>query len=81
MPEGLFDAVLIAYFAVLAAFSVVGLFDYYTWTYTAGRVWAWLAIGLWAVAYRSAWMIASRPSEWQPTPALPVRREEAAVRA
>lgn len=40
--------------AALAALSVVGLFDYYTWTYSAGRVWAWVVLGLWAVAWRRA---------------------------
>jgi hypothetical protein len=29
------------------------LFDYYTWSYSAGRIWAWVVLGLWAVAYRS----------------------------
>jgi hypothetical protein len=38
----------------LAALTVVGLFDYYTWTYSAGRIWAWIVLGLWAVAYRSS---------------------------
>jgi O-antigen ligase len=38
----------------LAAVTVVGFFDYYTWTYSAGRIWAWLLLGLWAVAYRNA---------------------------
>jgi O-antigen ligase len=38
----------------LAALSVIGLFDYYTWTYSAGRIWAWLVLGLWVVAYRNA---------------------------
>jgi O-antigen ligase len=38
----------------LAAITVIGLFDYYTWTYPAGRIWAWLALGMWAVAYQSA---------------------------
>ncbi|HVA86966.1 MAG TPA: O-antigen ligase family protein [Candidatus Saccharimonadales bacterium] len=38
----------------LAAVTVVGFFDYYTWTYSAGRIWAWLVLGLWAVAYRNA---------------------------
>jgi putative inorganic carbon (HCO3(-)) transporter len=38
----------------LAALTVVGLFDYYTWTYSAGRIWAWVVLGLWAVAYRSS---------------------------
>jgi O-antigen ligase len=38
----------------LAGVTVVGLFDYYTWSYSAGRIWAWLVLGLWAVAWRSA---------------------------
>jgi putative inorganic carbon (HCO3(-)) transporter len=38
----------------LAAVSVVGLFDYYPWSYSAGRIWAWLILGLWAAAYRTA---------------------------
>jgi O-antigen ligase len=38
----------------LAALTVVGLFDYYPWTYSAGRIWAWLTLGLWVVAYRNA---------------------------
>ena len=46
--------------AALAAVTVVGLFDYYTWTYQAGRIWAWAVLGLWAVAYRNA--AVGRPS-------------------
>jgi putative inorganic carbon (HCO3(-)) transporter len=38
----------------LAALTVVGLLDYYTWTYSAGRIWAWVVLGLWVVAYRRA---------------------------
>jgi O-antigen ligase len=38
----------------LAALTVVGLFDYYTWTYSAGRIWAWIVLGAWAVAYRNS---------------------------
>ena len=38
----------------LAALTVVGLFDYYSWTYSAGRIWAWLVLGLWAAMYRAA---------------------------
>jgi putative inorganic carbon (HCO3(-)) transporter len=38
----------------LAAVTVVGLLDYYTWTFSAGRIWAWLILGLWAAAYRTA---------------------------
>ncbi|MGH2468068.1 MAG: O-antigen ligase family protein, partial [Candidatus Limnocylindrales bacterium] len=40
--------------AALAAVTVVGFFDYYTWTYQAGRIWAWLVLGLWAAAYAAA---------------------------
>jgi len=38
----------------LAVLTVVGLFDYYPWTYSAGRIWAWLVPALWAVTYRNA---------------------------
>ena len=37
--------------AALAAVTVVGLFDYYTWTFMPGRIWAWLVLALWAGAY------------------------------
>ncbi len=40
--------------AAMAAGTVIGLFDYYTWAPTAGRTWAWLVLGLWVVAYRRA---------------------------
>jgi O-antigen ligase len=40
--------------AALAAVTVVGLFDFYTWTASAGRTWAWILLGLWVVAYRAA---------------------------
>ena len=32
--------------------TVLGLFDYYTWSLNAGRLWFWLVLGLWVVAYR-----------------------------
>ena len=38
----------------LAAVTVVGFVDYYTWAYPAGRIWFWLVLGLWVAAYRSA---------------------------
>jgi len=38
----------------LAAVTVVGLFDFYPWTASAGRTWAWILLGLWVVAYRVA---------------------------
>ncbi len=36
--------------ALLLAILIVGLFDYYTWSSTAGTMWQWLAWGLWARA-------------------------------
>ena len=38
----------------IAAVTVVGLFDFYPWTASAGRTWAWILLGLWVVAYRVA---------------------------
>jgi O-antigen ligase len=40
--------------AAVAATTVVGFFDYYTWSYPAGRIWAWLILALWAATYRRA---------------------------
>ncbi len=40
--------------AGIAAVTVVGLFDFYPWTASAGRTWAWILLGLWVVAYRVA---------------------------
>jgi O-antigen ligase len=37
--------------ALLLSLSIVGFFDYYTWLLTPGRLWQWLAWGLWAVTY------------------------------
>ncbi len=39
--------------AVLAAITMVGFFDYYTWLLAPGRIWQWLIWGLWASAYLS----------------------------
>jgi hypothetical protein len=36
--------------AALAAMTVLGLLDYYLWTFSAGRIWAWLVLGLWVGA-------------------------------
>jgi len=47
-----FSPFLTAASALLLAVSLVGLFDYYTWLLVPGRIWAWLAWGLWAGAYR-----------------------------
>jgi hypothetical protein len=40
-------------FALLLAITVVGFFDYYTWLYPAGRLWQWLAWGLWSSSVAS----------------------------
>ena len=40
--------------AALVALTVVGLFDYYPWTYSAGRIWTWLVLSLWLMVYRNA---------------------------
>jgi len=39
---------------LLLAITLVGLFDYYPWLLVPGRLWQWLAWGLWAVAFQSA---------------------------
>lgn len=49
-----FSAGLIGASALLLAISLIGLFDYYTWLLVPGRLWCWLAWGLWAASYRSA---------------------------
>ena len=45
---------LIGVSGALMALTVVGLLDYYTWSLTSGRLWFWLVLGLWAVAYRGS---------------------------
>jgi len=47
-------ATLVGASAALAAVTVVGLFDYYTWSGSTGRIWAWLVLGTWVVAYHDA---------------------------
>jgi O-antigen ligase len=37
--------------ALLLATTVVGILDYYTWFLTPGRLWQWLAMGLWGTIY------------------------------
>jgi O-antigen ligase len=53
IPHGWTPALVTAS-AVLVAVTVVGLFDHYPWTQPAGRLWAWMALGWWAVAYHDA---------------------------
>ncbi|HUG34393.1 MAG TPA: O-antigen ligase family protein [Anaerolineales bacterium] len=43
--------------ALLLAVTVVGFFDYYTWFSTPGRLWQWLAWGLFAVAMESQFLL------------------------
>ena len=40
--------------ALVAAVTIVGLFDYYPWSYSSGRIWLWLSFGVWAWAYQDA---------------------------
>lgn len=49
-----FTTDLIAACALLLATTVVGFFDYYTWFSTPGRLWQWLAMGLWAAIYHGS---------------------------
>ncbi len=41
---------LIGAFGLLRARTVVGFFDYYTWSYSYGRAWQWLGWGLYSAA-------------------------------
>ncbi len=41
-------------FALLLAITVVGLFDYDTWSYSYGRAWQWLGWGLYSAALEIA---------------------------
>jgi O-antigen ligase len=45
---------MIGVMGLLLALTVVGFFDYYTWFSTPGRLWQWLAWGLFAVAMDSS---------------------------
>lgn len=47
------DPRMIGAMGLLLAVTVVGCFDYYTWFSTPGRLWQWLAWGLFAVAIES----------------------------
>ncbi len=39
---------------LLLAVTLVGFFDYYTWLLAPGRLWQWLAWGLWAKVYQAS---------------------------
>ncbi len=45
---------LMGVFALLLAITVVGFFDYYTWSYSSGRVWQWLGWGLYSAVSETA---------------------------
>jgi O-antigen ligase len=45
------DPVLMTASAVLVSFTVVGFFDIYPWLLLPGRLWHWMALGFWVVAY------------------------------
>ncbi len=44
------NPLLVTTIAVLFAIAIVGLFDYYTWLLVPGRIWQWMAWGLWNMA-------------------------------
>jgi O-antigen ligase len=47
----IFSPELLGVIALLIAVSVVGFFDYYTWLLAPGRLWQWLAWGLWGSVF------------------------------
>ncbi|MEW5961398.1 MAG: hypothetical protein AB1801_27075, partial [Chloroflexota bacterium] len=48
-----FSADLLVVSGVLAAVTIVGFFDYYTWLLGPGRLWQWLVWGLWGSIYQN----------------------------
>ncbi len=51
-----FSSELIGATAALAACVMIGLFDYYLWLNTAGRLMQWLVWGVWAAEYQKSLM-------------------------
>ena len=49
-----FTPALVGISGVLLAVTLVGFFDYYTWLLVPGRLWQWLAWGLWGTVYTSS---------------------------
>ena len=49
--KAIFSPELLSVIALLIAVSIVGFFDYYTWLLAPGRLWQWLAWGLWGSVY------------------------------
>ena len=47
-----FSVELICASSLLLAITVVGAFDYYPWMLAPGRLWQWLAWGLWGMIYQ-----------------------------
>lgn len=45
---------LIATSVALLAWAIVGLFDYYTWSFPTGQIWTALLFAFWAIAVRDA---------------------------
>ena len=58
--------------SLLLSIIIVGFFDYYTWLLVPGRLWQWLAWGLWAVALQGAAKKDSPAAVSYPIPSLPV---------
>ncbi len=50
-----FSPALVGASALLAAVTLIGFFDYYTWLLVPGRLWTWFSWGLWAAVYRSSY--------------------------
>ncbi len=49
-----FSVELMAASGLLLLISVISLFDYYPWLLAPGRLWFWLALGLWTTIYQSS---------------------------
>jgi O-antigen ligase len=47
-----FTPTFIAASGLLLAVTIVGFLDYYTWLLVPGRIWQWLAWGLWGAIWR-----------------------------
>jgi putative inorganic carbon (hco3(-)) transporter len=56
------SAELAAASGLLTAITLIGVVDYYTWSYASGRLWMWLILGLWAGAFHRARHDAPRTS-------------------
>lgn len=52
---------LVSLSGILAAVTLFGLLDAYTWSHPSGRLWQWLIWGLWAAAYREGKVSSGQP--------------------